>query len=158
MNIFWTTKKKVHIYNEILFSQKKERIWVGSSEVDGPKACYTEWSKSEREKQILYINPYMGTTEDKMAGCITDSMDMSVGKLRELVMDREACTVIHGVAKSRTRLRLNWLNPYIWNLEKWYWWSDLQGRNRDSDTETRPVDSRGRRGWEELRATVKYVH
>ena len=34
----------------------------------------------------------------------------------------------------------------------------MQGRNRDSDTETRPVDSRGRRGWEELRATVKYVH
>ena len=36
---------------------------------------------------------------------ITDSIDMSLGKLRELVIDREAwCTVIHGVAKSQTRL------------------------------------------------------
>ena len=36
---------------------------------------------------------------------ITDSMDMSLGELRELVMDREALgAVIHGVAKSQTRL------------------------------------------------------
>ena len=55
---------------------------------------------------------------------ITDSMDVSLGELQELVMDREAWrAVIHGVKKSRTRLsdwtELNWTN-YLF-----IWWSQV---------------------------------
>ena len=66
------------------------------------KSCVTEkdpdagrdWGQEEK-----------GTTEDEMADRMTDSMDMSLGKLRVLVMDREAWhAAIHRVSKSRTRL------------------------------------------------------
>ena len=53
----WMDKEVVeHTHNWILFSYKMECIWISSNEVDEPGTYYTEWSKSEREKQILYIN------------------------------------------------------------------------------------------------------
>ena len=86
-----------HIYNGILLSHKNECIWVSADEVDEPRAYSTEWSKSERERQISYIN------------------------------------------------------AYIWNLEKYYWWTDFQGRNEDADIEQTCRHSGGRRRWGELK-------
>ena len=70
---------------------------------------------------------------------ITDSMDMSLSELRELVMDREVChAVAHGVTKSHTWLsdwtELNWTEPYLVRtlglaisvlspLRQWNWFS-----------------------------------
>ena len=53
----------VHTYNGFLLSHEKERNCAICRDIDGPKDSHTEFSVSETEKQILYINTYMCTPE-----------------------------------------------------------------------------------------------
>ena len=46
------------IHNGILLIHKKEHIWVSSNEVDEPRAYYTEWSKSEKDKYHILTHIY----------------------------------------------------------------------------------------------------
>ena len=81
-----------YIYSMEYYSAIKRNEIGSFVDVDGPRECHTEWSKSEGKKQISYNNAYM------------------------------------------------------WNLEKWYRWSYLQSRNRDTDIENKCMDTKGERG------------
>ena len=78
--------------------------------------CWLIWKdldvgKDQRQEE-------KGTTEDEMIGWHSDLMDMSLSKLRELVMDREAWrAAIHGVTKNRTRLS-PWTEHYIFKISE----------------------------------------
>ena len=58
----WMAKEDMaYIYNGILLSHKKEQNNAICSNIDGPRDCHTEWSKSDRERQVSYDIIYMWT-------------------------------------------------------------------------------------------------
>ena len=141
----WIDKEVVvHVHNGIVLSYKKECIWISSNEVDELRA-YIEWSKSEDE---------MAGWHHWLDGCESE-WTLGAGDGQGGL----ACCHSWGCKESDTTERLNWLkseterqilyiNAYIQNLERWYWWSYIQGSKGDTN---RLLDSIGEEGgmiWE----------
>ena len=100
---------------------KGNRAWIFIGRTDAEAEAPTLWPPDTKSWPIGnnpdagkdWRQEEKGTTEDKMVGWHHWLDDMSLSKLRESVIDREAwCAAVHGVAKSRTRLsnwaELNW--------------------------------------------------
>ena len=61
--------------------------------------------------------------------------------------------------KSEREKQISCIIACIWNLERWYWWTCLQGRNRDTDIENSLMDTEGKERVGRLeRVALKHIH
>ena len=72
---------------EYYWAIKKEWNWVICRDVDGPRDCYIEWNKSEREKPILYVNAYIWNLETWYRCSYSSAKQKQQHRCREQCMD-----------------------------------------------------------------------
>ena len=66
----WMDEEVVHMYNGILLSHKKAWNNAICNNMDGPRNYHTKWSKSDRERPILYDITYMWNLKNNTNGSI----------------------------------------------------------------------------------------
>ena len=117
---------------EIQSVHSKDQSWVFIGKTDVEAETPILWP-TDAKSWLIWKDPdsgrdrgqeEKGTTEDDLIlwlDGIANSMDISLGKLRELVMDREAWhAAVHGFAKSWTRL-IDWTELHWANRTRQYW-------------------------------------
>ena len=115
---FWTVVLEKTLESPLDFNEiqpvhsKGDQSWVFIGRTDAEAETPILWPPDVKSWLIYpdvrkdWGQEEKGTTEDEMVDGITDSMVMSLGKLRVLVMDRKSWhAAVHGVAKSETHLR-----------------------------------------------------
>ena len=76
----------------------------------------------------------------KYYSAIKEHIWVSSGEVDEPITE----PVIQSKVSQKEENKYLYINAYIWTVEKWYWWTYMQGRNIGSDTENRPVATAGK--------------